>query len=246
MFADILLVSDGLLQVVESIDKQLLLAVNGSDSPFLDRLVCFLTEGETWIPLYLGLLYMVLKNNNSIAKLLSVLGAVAVCYLITGCFDDTIVKTLVARWRPTHDPDIGMMVQIVDGYRGGHYGFFSAHACNTISVAIFFYWLTRNRTLTTTLVFWSLLNCWTRLYLGVHYPSDILVGLIWGFCAATGVYYIYSRLMQRLYLDKQPISIHYTQSGYEHKDFIVPVIIFCLTLLFAVLKALIIGTDLSL
>ena len=69
MFADILLVSDGLLQVVESIDKQLLLAVNGSDSPFLDRLVCFLTEGESWIPLYLGLLYMVLINNNSIAKL---------------------------------------------------------------------------------------------------------------------------------------------------------------------------------
>ncbi len=237
MFADILLVGDGLLQMVESVDKQLLLAVNGSDSLFLDRLVRFLTHGATWIPLYLGLFYVVLNNNNSMAKLLSVLGAVAACYLIAGGLDDAIVKPLVARWRPTHDPEIGMMVDIVDGYRGGRYGFFSAHACNTFSVAILFHWLVRSRALTAMLVSWSLLNCWTRLYLGVHYPGDILVGLIWGSCAATIVYYFYNRFTQSLYRNKRLISSHYTQTGYERRDCDVPIMIFALTLLFAVLKA---------
>ena len=121
MWADILLVADGFLQTIESADKQLLLAVNGSDSLYLDRLVLILTHGATWIPLYLSLFYLVLNNNPIVRKVLNVLVTVGIVYLLAGGLDDAIVKDLVARWRPSHDPEIGMKVDIVDGYRSYKY-----------------------------------------------------------------------------------------------------------------------------
>ena len=180
MMLDICLVSDGLIPALESLDKQLLLEVNGSDSLYLDRVAHKLTNALAWIPFYISLFYVVLKNNDSFRKILLVLGAVSVCVLLAGMVDDVIVKPTVARWRPTHDPEIGPLVDVVDGYRGGKYGFFSAHAANTFSIAIFFCWMVRSRLLSLAMIIWSFTNCWTRLYLGVHYPGDILVGLAWG------------------------------------------------------------------
>ena len=176
-----------MIEFLQDIDRELLLGINGSDSLYLDRLVRTLTNGLTWIPLYLSLFYMVMKNNDNFRRLLLVLGGAGLCVLLAGTVDDEIVKPLVARWRPTHDPQIGILVDIVDGYRGGKYGFFSAHASNTMSIATFFCWLARSRRLSIALVIWSLVNCWTRLYLGVHFPGDILVGLIWGITVGTGV-----------------------------------------------------------
>ena len=237
ILSDILLVADGFLQTLESFDKQLLLAVNGSDSLYLDRLVRTLTHGATWIPLYLSLFYVVLNNNNNVRKVLSVVGTVALCYLLAGAVDDGIIKPTVARWRPTHDPEIGMLVDVVDGYRGGKYGFFSAHACNTFSVAVLFFWFVRSRLLTVTLIIWSFINCWTRLYLGVHFPGDILVGLIWGAISATIVYYLYYRLTRKTNTSNRLISSHYTVTGYQRSDCDIPVVIFSFTLIFALIKA---------
>lgn len=151
--------------------------------------------------------------------------------------DDGIVKPTVARWRPTHDPEIGLLVDIVDGYRGGKYGFFSAHAANTFSIAILFSWIVRSRLLSATLVIWSLVNCWTRLYLGVHYPGDILVGLIWGFLVACGVYYLYYRLTRDMDFGRKLSSTQSTVTGYHRIDCNIPVSVFTFTLLFALLKA---------
>ena len=180
------------------IDKQLLLALNGSESLFLDGMVLTLTNAWTWLPLYLALFYVVLKNNDTVWKILLVLACAGLCVLLAGTVDDTLVKPTVARWRPTHDPQIGMLVDVVDGYRGGNYGFFSAHASNTFSLAVFFSLLFRRRALTVALVCWSLVNCWTRLYLGVHYPGDILVGLLWGGLCGTAVYALHRRIVRQL------------------------------------------------
>ena len=226
-----------MIEFLQDIDRELLLGINGSDSLYLDRLVRTLTNGLTWIPLYLSLFYMVMKNNDNFRRLLLVLGGAGLCILLAGTVDDVIVKPLVARWRPTHDPQIGILVDIVDGYRGGKYGFFSAHASNTMSIATFFCWLARSRRLSITLVIWSLVNCWTRMYLGVHFPGDILVGLIWGITVGTGVYFLYRRLTRGMYMPRNLNPVQYTTTCYRRQDCNWPIAVFIYTLLFVFIKA---------
>ena len=226
-----------MIEFLQDIDRELLLGINGSDSLYLDRLVRTLTNGLTWIPLYLSLFYMVMKNNDNFRRLLLVLGGAGLCVVLAGTVDDVIVKPLVARWRPTHDPQIGILVDIVDGYRGGKYGFFSAHASNTMSIATFFCWLARSHRLSITLVIWSLVNCWTRMYLGVHFPGDILVGLIWGITVGTGVYFLYRRLTRGMYMPRNLNPVQYTTTCYRRQDCNWPVAVFIYTLLFVFIKA---------
>ena len=218
-------------------DKQLLLWFNGSDSLFLDGLVKTLTTATTWIPLYIALLYLVVKNNDTMQKVLLIIGCAAVCVLLAGSLNDLLVKPEVARWRPTHDAEIGILTDVVNGYRGGRYGFFSSHAANTFSIAIFFSLLVRNRILTTALVLWSLTNCWTRLYLGVHFPGDILCGLLWGGLVGTGIWYLYHRIIKKMATGKQFISSQYTATGYQISDIDVVVCVLVFTLIYAILRS---------
>ena len=225
------------LNALIDFDRWLLLTVNGSESLYFDGLVNILTNASTWIPLYLALFYMVMKNNSSVQKIFIVVACAGLCYLLAGAFDDGIVKPLVARWRPTHDPVIGWQVDVVDGYRGGWYGFFSAHASNTFSIAIFFTLLVRSRLLSISLILWSLVNCWTRLYLGVHFPGDILIGLLWGGIVGTVVYLIYKRIERFHSTGMQYISTQYTTSGYQYCDVDVVVSVLVFTILYALIRA---------
>jgi undecaprenyl-diphosphatase len=210
-------------------DKQLLLWFNGSESLFLDSLITTLTNAKTWIPLYLSLFYVVVKSNQTVRDVFLILAAAGLCVLLAGTIDDTIVKPTVARWRPGHDPQIGMLVDTVNGYRGGNYGFFSAHASNTFSIAIFFSLLMRQRLFTIFMVCWSLINCYTRLYLGVHYPGDILVGLSWGAIVGTSVYYLYRRVLR---LTPTSVPATYTPVMCD-----IPIAVLVLTIVFALLQA---------
>ena len=211
------------METIIHYDKQLLLLLNGSDSVFLDWMVMTLTNALTWIPLYLSLLYVVIKANRNVREVLIILLASGLCVLLAGTIDDEIVKPLVARWRPGHDPEIGHLVDTVNGYRGGRYGFFSAHASNTFSLAVFFSLLMRQRLLTIGLVSWSLINCWTRMYLGVHFPGDITVGLIWGGLMGWLVYRIYLRFAK--------------PATYERRLTYIPVVVLLLTVVYAMLRS---------
>ena len=220
-----------------ALDKELLLLLNGSHSLFLDGLVKTLTTASTWIPLYLALFYLVLKNNDSVQKILFIMACAGACVFIAGSLDDMIVKPMVARWRPTHDPEIGMSVDVVNDYRGGKYGFFSAHASNTFSIAVFFALLIRSRILTVALVTWSLVNCWTRMYLGVHYPGDILCGLLWGGIVGTCVWLFHRRIIGQTTTSQTYITAQYTPTGYQTTDIDVVVSVLVLTLVYAILHA---------
>lgn len=219
------------------LDKQLLLVLNGSDSLFIDGLAKTLTAATLWIPLYISLFYLVLKNSDSIMKVLLVLTGAGLCVFIAGSLDDMIVKPMVARWRPTHDNEISMIVDVVNGYRGGRYGFFSAHASNTFSIAIFFSLLIRSRLLTVSLITWSLVNCWTRMYLGVHYPGDILCGLLWGGIVGVGVWLLYRQVYKRLFTSKVFVSTYYTTTGYQLVDVDVVISVLVFTLIYAIMRA---------
>lgn len=230
------------MDTIIQMDKQLLLAINGSDSLFVDYLAKTLTTAATWIPLYVSLFYVVVKNNDNFRRIICILACAGLCVLFAGTVDDLLVKPLVARLRPTHDFQIGMLVDTVDGYRGGKYGFFSAHAANTFSIAVFFSLLMRSRLVTLLLVGWSLTNCWTRLYLGVHYPLDILCGLLWGGSVGTGVYFLYRYVDRRLlHSENDYVSSKYTSSGYRYSDIYIVALVLSLTLIYCILRSLILA-----
>ena len=219
------------------LDKELLLELNGSESLFLDGFVKTLTTATTWIPLYVSLFYMVLRNNDTVQKIAFIVACALLCVFVAGSLDDMIVKPMVARWRPTHDPEIGVLVDVVNGYRGGSYGFFSAHASNTFSLAVFFSLLVRSHALSCFLIGWSLVNCWTRLYLGVHYPGDILCGLLWGGLVGTCVWLLYHQISMRWSTGGRFVSMHYTATGYQKVDIDVVISVIVFTLVYAILRA---------
>ena len=230
------------IEPIIQMDKQLLLALNGSSSLFVDYMAKTLTTASTWIPLYLSLIYVVIKNNDNFRRILLVIACAGLCVLLAGTVDDLFVKPSVARLRPTHDFQIGMLVDTVDGYRGGLYGFFSAHAANTFSVALFMSLLMRSGLLSSLLVAWSLTNCWTRLYLGVHYPLDILCGLLWGGSVGTGIYFLYKYAERRFSLSESAyVSSKYTSTGYRHSDIYIVALVLSLTLIYCILRSLILA-----
>ena len=171
-------------------------------------------------------------------QIMLVVGCVCLCVLISDGVVDYIVKPMVGRLRPSHDPVIKYSIDIVNGIRDTKYGFFSAHASNTFCIAVFFSLLVRNAKFVVAMISWSLLNCWTRMYLGVHYPSDIFVGLLWGGLVGAFVYYIYIKSYFRMHSDFNYISSKYTSTGYNQMDIDIVLLVLVLTLLYAVIMAL--------
>ncbi len=199
------------------LDHEWTLALNGSDSIFWDNVMFTYTNTFSWTLVIITLLVIIFKNNTmrqGFIILLTMILLIAVAdRLCSG-----LVKPLVARWRPTQDPELMYLVDVVRGYRGGLYGFFSGHACNTMCMATFLSWLFRYRSVTITLVFWSLSTTFTRIYLGVHHLGDILVGFTIGVILGTLFYFLMTYTMKRLGGSGKMISSSFTPTGYLVDD----------------------------
>lgn len=219
-----------MLESFLSADLSLLRLFNSGNSVYFDALVPILTSGLTWIPLYVALFYLVVKNHETMAQIGLIVGAAAVCVLLAGGVGDFIVKPMVGRLRPCNDPMIKMQLNLIPGTLSESYSFFSSHAANTFSLAMFFSLLVRDKLFTAMMFLWALLNCWTRLYLGVHYPSDILCGMIYGSFVGIIVYVVFYKLFYKFNIKFQYISSQYTASGYAKADIDVVVATLVLTI----------------
>lgn len=224
---------------IQDMDMQVLSLFNGSDNIMLDQMVQILTSGLTWIPLYVMLFFVVIRNNETMGQIALVVGSAIFCVLFADGLVDGIIKQLAERWRPSNDPTFKYMVQVVDDIRLKGYSFCSAHAANTMSLAVFFSLLVRSKLLTITLVTWSLINCWTRLYLGVHYPSDILCGMMIGIVVGILVYLLYYKIYLRISPKINYISNQYTSTGYDHDDIDKVMVILMFTLIYVVTRGVI-------
>lgn len=224
---------------IQDMDMQVLSLFNGSDNIMLDQMVQILTSGLTWIPLYVMLFFVVIRNNETMGQIALVVGSAIFCILFADGLVDGIIKQLAERWRPSNDPTFKYMVQVVDDIRLKGYSFCSAHAANTMSLAVFFSLLVRSKLLTITLVTWSLINCWTRLYLGVHYPSDILCGMMIGIIVGILVYLLYYKIYLRISPKINYISNQYTSTGYDHDDIDKVMVILMFTLVYVVTRGVI-------
>ncbi|MBQ7360909.1 MAG: phosphatase PAP2 family protein [Bacteroidaceae bacterium] len=206
------------LEQIIDFDKHLLLAMNGSDSLFWDGVMSVYTTTVVWIPFALALIYLLIRNN-SLMNFVVLLFMLTLVMVITDGITSTICKPLFARFRPTHDPEIMYLVDVVNNYRAYKYGFMSSHAANSFGIAVFVMLLVKNKLLSFSVIIWALINCYSRIYLGVHYPGDILCGIVVGILSGLFVYRIYSYIRDKMRSGNRGwISDNYTKSGYSVSD----------------------------
>ena len=190
-----------MVECLDSLDRSIFLFLNGMHNDFFDVFMWYVSKTATWSLMLLFLLYIIFKNNWRLA-LMVILG-IALTITLADQISSGLIKDFIGRFRPTHNPEIESIVHTVNGYKGGLYGFVSSHAANTLGVAVYISLLFRNRYITLFMMLWSLLVAYSRIYLGVHYPGDILGGMIVGVISGFVVYKIYDYAILRLKLNEK-------------------------------------------
>lgn len=191
---------------IVSLDTQLMLALNGWHTPFFDSLMCFFSAKWVWMPLYASIIVVAALKYGFKQRLLGMLLLFFLAFAATDFLSSSVLRPIFCRPRPAQpDSPIASLIYIVNGYRGGHYGFPSSHAANTFMLSALATLFFRNRLLSCFLYFWAIAVSYSRIYLGVHYPGDILAGAFLGTIIAFGAYNIYSVV----YKDKRQPNFKY-------------------------------------
>lgn len=182
-----------MINYLDGLDRQLLLLLNGEGHPFLDAFMWLYSGKVIWIPAALAFVAYFFKKGwrEGLLVLLFVVLVITLCDQISSSF----FKPFFERLRPGRQPVLQDMLTYVNDYRGGKYGFISSHSANSIGFATFLSLLFRRQIVSFSLFAWAFLNAYTRLYLAVHFPGDVLVGGLVGLLVGLACYlgYLYVR-----------------------------------------------------
>lgn len=165
---------------LDSVDKATMLALNFDGGGFADIFFYTVSKSVSWIPLALLFLYLMYKDCRSVGKMCAVVLCLAICLTLCDQIASGLIKPIVMRPRPSHAEGVMQFLHYVNGKRGGQYGFVSSHAANAFGATLYTSMLLRRRWFTILAIVYSVIVCYSRIYLGVHYPGDILCGAIIG------------------------------------------------------------------
>lgn len=171
-------------------ENDLFLALNGGTSVFWENAMWTYTGLVTWIPMVLFILYVAFRNQQ-VKEGLLVIGSILLILVLANVITELFFKPYFQRSRPSHHSDYKDIVKILNDFRGGDYGFISGHATNSFGLAFFFSRLFKNKFVTFSMMLWAILNSYSRVYLGVHFISDIAAGFIIGTLIGLLVYRLY-------------------------------------------------------
>jgi len=172
------------------LDKELFLFLNGLGNSNWDGFWMFATNKLSSVPIYFILLVLAYKQLG-LRKTLIVLFTVAILILVTDQLAN-FFKYGVQRLRPCYDQEVSTIMRLVKNSCGGRFGYFSAHAANSFAVASFFIFLLKSklRFIGLLLFFWASIVSYSRVYIGVHFPMDVLSGAVIG----SGMSWLFAKL----------------------------------------------------
>lgn len=184
-----------MLEKILEFERPAFFMLNGSNSSFLDNLMWLYSGKLVWLPLAAFILLVICYKKNW-KEVLFVLLAITLVITLCDQFASHVCKPIFTRFRPTHHPDFMDEVKVVFGYRGGKYGFISSHAANAFGFAMYISLLFKFKPLTWCIFVWAAITAYTRIYLGVHFISDIVPGALAGLFFGYVVYklYLYARV----------------------------------------------------
>lgn len=227
------------METLLQLDKELLIWFNASHSPFWDTIMMFFTRIEFWIPFYILIAYQIFKYKGKEAWWWLI--GLSLLILFSNLISTYLFKNILQRLRPSHEPALSGIVNLVKAYAGDKFGFVSSHATVVFAFAIYTSKLFKNNTYTLFITIWSLLIVYTRLYLGLHYPGDIIGGIALGL----GLGYFFNRITRwwvaRLYPQKQFARFKQVLGNSDAGVLIAVVALEMVTISFVILKLLKLG-----
>jgi undecaprenyl-diphosphatase len=175
----------GIISWLSQFDMDFFLTINRANSPYFDAFFSLFTSREIWYPFYLVLIVLFVRRykKHSIPLILLVLLAI-----LLADQSSNLLKNTIERLRPSHEPLLGQQVHLTFVGAGGNYGFPSGHATNAFALLVFIGHLFRRRDIVLIMSAWALLTIYSRIYVGVHYPFDVLCGSILGALIGWGAY----------------------------------------------------------
>ena len=214
-------------------DRYILFLLNGCDNMFMDHIMISLSCTATWTLMLLVIIYIIAKDRQ-ISQSLPMLFGIAMCILLADQISSSLIKPLVHRLRPSLDPDIMYSLRVAAG-RGGGYSFPSSHAANFFALATYLSLVFRHRLTAISLYVLATLVCISRIYLAMHYPSDVLCGALLGIAVGAAVYYV-GRFIVRTYCptSQRYYSSAFTKSGFATTDMYLLLATMSLTLMWIV------------
>lgn len=201
-----------IFNALENFDVNLFRLINSGHHPVLDEIMKIVSLKYVWIPLYVLLAFMSYKIWG-LKGMLVIIVTAALCVTLTDQTSVHALKNVVMRLRPCHNADFGHAVHLVDGKCGGQYGFVSSHAANTMGIAVFISRMLgyKFKTLLPLLVLWSLLIGYSRIYLGAHYPADVIggyiLGIVIGFVMSSMLLWLSKKYGSKVWLQRKHESL---------------------------------------